>query len=124
MAWDLRIDPVTGDLTSGIVTGTEEILQRVITRIMREQGEWFLATQAGIPWYRNGTGLLGSKSQEIIDMFVRNEVRNTAGVERILIMRSRYINREYALYMTLLLSTGLLVEVTLNNGELSWQITG
>lgn len=41
MSWDFKLDPRTRDLKPGIVTGADEIVQRLITRLKRELGEWF-----------------------------------------------------------------------------------
>ena len=49
MAWDLEFK--NGDLTGGIVTGDDEVIQRIRTRLFRELGEWFLNTSSGLPWY-------------------------------------------------------------------------
>ncbi|WP_302552311.1 hypothetical protein [uncultured Bilophila sp.] len=40
MAWDLEFK--IGDLTGGIATGDDEVIQRIRTRLLRERGEWFL----------------------------------------------------------------------------------
>lgn len=56
MTWDLRLNPGTRDLELGIVSGPDEILQRLLTRLKRELGEWFLNTKAGLPWYGDGLG--------------------------------------------------------------------
>ena len=86
MTWDLRLNPATRDLEAGTVNGPDEILQRLITRLKRELGEWFLNTKAGLPWYQNGQGILGSKasSKRAVDLLIRRETLGTAGVERII----------------------------------------
>ena len=86
MAWDLRLDPQTRDLKPGLVTGVQEILQRLQTRLKRELGEWFLNTSAGLPWYQSGNGILGSKTaaKRTVDLLIRREVLGTEGVERII----------------------------------------
>ena len=47
MAWDLEFK--NGDLTGGIATGDDEVIQRIRTRLFRELGEWFLNTASGLP---------------------------------------------------------------------------
>jgi hypothetical protein len=81
MSFDLRLDPVTRDLKPGIVTGSDEIVQRLVTRLKRELGEWFLAASAGIPWYQDGRGILGSKihNMRAADLLIRREALETEG---------------------------------------------
>lgn len=115
MAWDLRLNPLTWDLTSGIVTGQAEIVQRLVTRLRRELGEWFLNTDAGLPWYQDGQGLLGSKNETITNLLIRQEVRDTEGVERIIALNSLFFARQYQVYMQLILTPGNAIELTMTN---------
>ena len=91
MAWDLRLDPQTRDLRPGIVTGQDEIIQRVLTRLWRHLGEWFVNTSAGLPWYAGPSRLmagrltaemaiLGTKNFRYADLWIRNEIAETNGV--------------------------------------------
>lgn len=57
MTWDFQLNPATRDLEPGYVSGPDEIVQRLITRLKRELGEWFLNTKAGLPWYGDGQWL-------------------------------------------------------------------
>ena len=122
MAWDLRIDPMTGDLITGIVTGSEEVLQRLVTRLRRELGEWFLATNAGLPWYQEGRGLLGSKNKKVLILLLRSETRKTEGVERILRMNTLFLERSFSIYMLLLLSSEEKVQMTLTEQGAIWRM--
>ena len=121
MPWDLRLDPMTRDLTAGYVDGKEEILQRLVTRLNRELGEWFLETSAGLPWYQRGQGLLGSRNKFVLDMLIRRETKNTEGVERVLAMNTVYLNRSYTIYMQLLLVQDERVNFTMTEEGLQWQ---
>ena len=82
MAWDLKIDRMTNDLVPGYVHGDDEILQRATTRLRRELGEWFLDVEAGIKWYNEGYGLLGTSTNNAqgIEMAVRTCLSNTDGI--------------------------------------------
>lgn len=120
MAWDLRLDSQTRDLVSGYSTGIEEVLQRVVTRLNRELGEWFLEVSAGLPWYQQGDGLLGSRNKFVLDMLIRKETRETLGVDRILKMNTTYANRSYSIYMKLLLSDSTVVSFTMTEEGFSW----
>ena len=81
MTWDWKLHPGTRDLVPGIITGPEEIIQRLVTRLKRELGEWFLNTAAGLPWYgdRGGRelggrgGILGAKAhtKRAVDLLIR-----------------------------------------------------
>jgi len=110
MSWDLRLDPQTRDMVPGIITGPAEIVQRLITRLQRELGEWFLDTEAGLPWYGDaggtqsgGRGILGSKVQtkRAVDLLIRRETLGTDGVERIVKLNTLFPGggRTYTIYM-------------------------
>ena len=121
MAWDLKLDPATRDLAFGIVTGPEEVLQRLVTRLNRELGEWFLNTSAGLPWYQSGEGLLGSRNKQVLDLLIRRETTSTDGVDRILQMRTTYLGRDYGIFMQLLLAENITVELSITEEGTSWQ---
>lgn len=95
MAWDLAKDPATGDLTGGIVVGQDEIIQRVMTRLWRHLGEWFVNTECGLPWYSGApsinpkestitSGILGTRNFRYADNWIRNEIAETKGVKQVL----------------------------------------
>ena len=133
MSFDFYLDPETRDLRPGWATGSDEIVQRLITRLSRELGEWFLNTGAGLPWYgdiggriRNraerlkttgGQGILGSKARtkSATDLLVRREVLETEGVERVLRMNTLYSadTRTYTMYMELFVTGAGVVSLTL-----------
>jgi len=110
MSWDFKLDPGTRDLVPGIIAGPEEIVQRLITRLKRELGEWFLNTAAGLPWYGDkggreygGRGILGSKAhtKRAVDLLIRREALGTDGVERIIKLNTLFParTRTYTMYM-------------------------
>lgn len=110
MAWDIALNPRRHTLAGGIVTGDAEIIQRLWIRLNRELGEWFLNTEAGLPWYQHGYGMLGAKPQRKndIDLLIRQEIATTEGVEQILKYTSLYAlgTRTYSVYCSVLLDTG------------------
>ena len=119
MAWDLEFK--NGDLTGGIATGDDEVIQRIRTRLFRELGEWFLNTASGLPWYQEGKGILGSplRDKGAVDLFIRKQTLGTEGVSRILKLNSLFAagQREYSIYMQVLLDSGKLVEQTVTVHE-------
>lgn len=122
MAWDLKLNTKTRDLQAGFVTGIAEIMQRLITRLQRELGEWFLDTEAGLPWYQKGQGLLGSKKKQLLDLLLRKEVLGTEGVLRIVDYSSVYasVARQYSVAMQLVTTAGL-VKLIMTEEGIEWQ---
>ena len=82
MSWDFKIDRATNDLVPGYVNGHDEVLQRAITRLRRELGEWFLDVEAGLKWYNAGFGMLGTSVNNAgsIEAAIRNCLVNTEGI--------------------------------------------
>ena len=122
MSWDLRLGP-NRDLTTGIVTGVDEIIQRLVTRLNRELGEWFLNTSAGFPWYQNGNGLLGSRDKQNLNLLIRRETLQTAGINRIVKFNSMFntTTRQFTIYMYLVTEQGV-VNFTLTEEGASWNM--
>lgn len=116
MSWDLALND-NYDLTGGIVTGSEEIIQRVRLRLYRILGEWFLNTGSGIPWYESGAGILGAPKNKIdlVNLMLRQCILETAGVERIMDFQSEFLlgQRGLTIYTSLLLDTGLVQDLSL-----------
>lgn len=83
---DIGIDPITNDIMSidgkvGIVNGSDEVVQRVKTRLRRILGEWFLNINAGIPYF-NGD-MLGGKNTQYVLMIINAEILKTDGVQEV-----------------------------------------
>ena len=115
MSWDIALNS-RGTLAGGIVTGDNEILQRLWIRLNRELGEWFLNTEVGLPWYQNGYGILGSKPQRKndIDLLIRREISRTEGIVQILKYNAIYASgtRIYDVYCVVLLRNNRTTEFT------------
>lgn len=122
MSWDLRLGP-NRDLTTGIVTGVDEIIQRLVTRLNRELGEWFLNTSAGLPWYQDGSGLLGSRDKQNLNLLIRRETLQTAGINRIVKFNSIFntTTRQFTVHMYLVTEQGV-VNFTLTEEGASWNM--
>lgn len=63
------------------VTGSEAIVQNVKQTLLMFKGEWFLDTQAGVPWIKE---ILGTKnSLSSIKAIILNAVTDVYGVEEV-----------------------------------------
>lgn len=83
---DIVIDPHTNDIgyEDGKVkfcTGEDETIQRVRTCLRRIEGEWFLDTNAGLPYF--GGQMLGGKDLEYVKLLIREELLLIEGVNKI-----------------------------------------
>lgn len=77
---DLFVNPTTGDM--GVVTDAAAIAQHVRQRLKTFLGEWFLDTEAGVPWLDE---LFGRPyDPALAESIVKEEVLNTDGVKEIL----------------------------------------
>lgn len=81
------IDQATNDLflapdgNVATVTDAEAVGQHVRQRLQTHRGEWFLDTDAGMPWLRD---ILGHQfNPALAESVVKAEVLNTDGVEAI-----------------------------------------
>lgn len=116
MAWDLALNG-NYDLTGGLVTGTDEIIQRVKLRLYRIMGEWFLNLGSGLPWYESGAGILGAPKNKIdlANLMIRQCILETVGVDRIMDFQSEFLlgTRTLTIQTSLLLDTGIVEDVSL-----------
>lgn len=115
MSWDIALNN-RHTLRGGIVTGDDEILQRLWIRLNRELGEWFLNTEVGLPWYQGGYGMLGAKPsrKNEIDLLIRQEIANTEGVLQILKYKTLYATgtRLYDAYCSILLQSRRTIDIS------------
>ena len=73
----------TGDIDfsngMAMVTGADEVVQLVQQRLLTIQGEWFLDTDLGLPWfkeiYKKGADLT------MVEGLLKREILNTPGVD-------------------------------------------
>ena len=84
MAWTLKLDELTHDLTLGsdgkfpLVSGADEVRQRIKVTLWHHQGEYFLNTGDGVPWHDN---ILGSKNRDgEVSLLLRREILSVPGV--------------------------------------------
>ena len=92
MKFDLMLDsdstgypPGKRDLTPGLVSGRDEIRQRILTRLARVKGEWFLNNQSGLPYYdfEGNFFLLGKQRQGELILRLMEEALRTDGVKSV-----------------------------------------
>lgn len=85
MSVDILIDPATNDIAhrNGLIryaVSGNETAQRVIMRIRRLKGEWFIDTTAGMPYIQD---ILGKRDINYFKLLLRKEILNTDGVQSI-----------------------------------------
>lgn len=115
MSWDLGLN-TNGDLSGDLVSKKEEVAQRVLNRLRRELGEWFLATNSGVPWYNNAgegkQGLLGMGMgrKSTLDLVLRTVILETEGVDAINSVNYLFDarSRTYSVYFSIVTSYGVL----------------
>jgi hypothetical protein len=65
-----------------LVDGLDAIAQDMQTRLQIFQGEWFLDTRIGVPWFQK---ILGSKSRSlVVKSVIRKSILTTPGILNIL----------------------------------------
>ncbi|WP_116082125.1 hypothetical protein [Tropicimonas sp. IMCC34011] len=81
------IDPATNDLALdatgnlAMARDAEAVGQHVRQRLLTHEGEWFLDTTAGLPWFAR---LLGRQfDAELAEALVKAEIADTDGVTEI-----------------------------------------
>lgn len=87
---------INGPLTREGVTGpfTENVAQRLRIRLLTFEGEWFLDTTYGVPYWQR---ILGQKpTKSAIDQILQQEVLSENGVKEIVSFTSSFVNRQYS----------------------------
>ena len=83
---DIGIDQQTNDIIHnggliGYVNIDNEVIQRIRTCLRRIEGEWFLDTSAGLPYF--GGQMLGGKDLEYVKLIIREEILAIQEVSKI-----------------------------------------
>lgn len=87
---------INGPLTREGITGpfTENVAQRLRIRMLTFEGEWFLDTTYGVPYWQR---ILGQKpTKSAIDQILQQEVLSENGVKEIVSFTSSFVNRKYS----------------------------
>lgn len=71
-----------------LVNSSAAVGQAIETALRLIQGEWFLDTLAGVPYY---TQILGYNTQSLYDTVIKNAIRNVQGVVSI-VSYSSFLN--------------------------------
>jgi hypothetical protein len=93
-----------GDYTFGqgsanfLVDSPAAVAQAVSTRLKLIQGEWFLDTQAGVPY---NTEVLGFGTIPYYDFAIKDAIINTPGVSSIVSYSSYIANRDVSITATI-----------------------
>ena len=89
---DIQIGPNGNCL---IVSGIQEVAQRVKMRINWLLGEWFLDTTKGLPWFQS---MLGGKDVNTATLLVRSQINDTIGVDSVGTVNVSFAQRKLSIY--------------------------
>jgi hypothetical protein len=92
---DIALDPDTGDLLIeggdlALLDGVEAISQHVAIRLQFFQGEWFLDTRVGIPYYQRV--LVKNPDLNAVRFLLRAAVASTPGIGELQSFSTEYAN--------------------------------
>lgn len=108
---DLDISTLDLQLTS--LTGREDIRQQLLTRLQFFQGEWFLNTDFGMPYFQ--TIFRKGVTKEVVDNIIRRQIMDVAGVVSVENLNStlNFRTRDYTCTFKAVCDDGQTVEVTI-----------
>ena len=105
---DFGIDSATNDISfengkMKIVSKSDEVAQRVRTRLRRILGEWFLDVNAGMPYFDGK--MLGGKDFNYIKLTINSEIIDTEGVQsvRAINLLNNQQTRETSVYVEIVI---------------------
>lgn len=103
------LDPVTGDIiTHGaqFVTGLDEIVQGIQTRLKLFMGEYFRNITEGTPWFQTILGKGGTFTSK--EAAIRNRILRSKGVTEILALQANFDidSRTYSISVSILTTYG------------------
>lgn len=90
----LWLDPVTHDLATDaggnlkLARDAEAVAQHVKQRLLTHQGEWFLDTRAGVPWFDRVMGQ--AFDADVAEAMVKDVIARTPGVTEITGLSARF----------------------------------
>ena len=111
----LDLDPISssyGDLTwkNGPLTPdyttqsrVDVVAQRLLIRLRNFEGEWFLDTSYGVPYW----SILGHKiKKSAVDLIFQREILAENGIKELTFFESTFENRKYTLSFRVKVTTG------------------
>jgi hypothetical protein len=97
---DLELDPITHDLviTDGALSMVADVAQAIKIRLLLIKGEWFLDTDAGVPYFES-IWIKGPNIEQIKAIF-RKTIVDTPGVSELREFDVTYDNAQRSLTVT------------------------
>jgi len=84
-------------------TRVDVVAQRLLIRIKNFEGEWFLDTSYGVPYW----DFLGKKvKKSAVDLIFQREILLENGVKELTFFQSTFENRKYSLSFRVKVTTG------------------
>ena len=94
--------PLTPDYTTQ--SRVDVVAQRLLIRLRSFQGDWFLDTGYGIPYFQR---ILGHKiKKSAVDLIFQREILAENGVKELTFFESTFENRKYTLSFRVKVTTG------------------
>ena len=93
--------PLTPDYTTQ--SRVDVVAQRLLIRLRNFEGEWFLDTSYGVPYW----SILGHKiKKSAVDLIFQREILAENGVKELTFFESTFENRKYSLSFRVKVTTG------------------
>ena len=94
--------PLTPDYTTQ--SRVDVVAQRLLIRLRSFQGDWFLDTGYGVPYFQR---ILGHKiKKSAVDLIFQREILAENGVKELTFFESTFENRKYSLSFRVKVTTG------------------
>lgn len=99
-----------GPLTSEYTTQppTQTVAQRLRIRLTAFEGDWFMDTEYGVPYWQSILGKKVPKSR--VDSILQQEILAERGVKEIVSFTSSFVNRQYSASFRVRVSNGEVTE--------------
>lgn len=75
---------------------TENVAQRLYIKLRTFQGEWFINTTYGVPYWQRILGIK-QRGKAAIDLIMQTAILEEVGVKEIVSFNSTFNNRQYSL---------------------------
>lgn len=94
--------PLTPEFTTQ--SRVDVVAQRLFILLRTFEGEWFLDTEYGIPYFQS---ILGKKtSKSAVDLIFQREILAENGVKELTFFESTFVNRQYSLTFRVKVTSG------------------